>query len=268
LPLLPVLLPALLIALAEPLPLSVEAHLTLLDFLGGPPRLTGLDLFAVLAGIFLATAFYLARDLWRLMLGIAQAVRGRARPERRLLANFLLATLPSVALLALDPTLLAPDATAAAIGWATLAGAVLLLLADRLAMTIRRVEHMRIADALTFGLCQLVAAFPGVSRMGATMTAGRILGLERGEATRFALLLSLPALAGGLAILGYDLYDSGSLGFELRALLLGLVAFLVALSAIAWLFRWVARRSLTAFAVYRLLLGLFLLAVAYQPWRR
>ena len=88
-------------------------------------------------------------------------------------AAIVLASLPSAALLLLDPTLLAPEAMPAAVGWATLAGAVLMLAADRLAMTIRRVEHMRVADALTFGFCQLFAALPGV-RPEASIASTRI----------------------------------------------------------------------------------------------
>lgn len=267
-PLLPALLPAFILALTEPLPLSATAHLSLIELLTGRPGLEGIDLFAALLGMLLATACYFAPDIWRLLVGLVQFIRGRQRAEGRLLGHLLLASLPAALLLIADPELLAYSGAAAIVGATSLAGGLMLLLADRLAMTIRRIEHMRASDALLFGFFQLLAILPGASRTGATMTAGRVLGLERGEAARFALLMSLPSLLGISGLVGYDLLERDLLVFEATTLSVGVLTFLVTLAAIASLFRWLKRRSFMAFAIYRILLGLLLLAWAYQPWRR
>jgi undecaprenyl-diphosphatase len=263
LPLLPVLLPALILALAEPLPVSATAHLSLLEMFTDMSRLSGVDLLAALIGMLAATALYFAADIWQLMLGVWHTLRGRQRPQQRFLGLLILATLPAAILLVTDPTLLSPALPLEVTGWSTFAGGLLLLLSDRLAMTIRRIEHMRVYDALVFGFFQLLGLLPGASRTGATMVAGRILGLERGEAARFALLMSLPALAGTAGLVGYDLFSRDLLAFEPRALSVGGVAFVAAFLAIAALFRWLKRRTYVAFAIYRILLGLLLLALAF-----
>jgi undecaprenyl-diphosphatase len=123
--------------------------------------------------------------------------------------------------------------------------------AERVARQDRSETQLCLFDAVVVGLFQVVALVPGVSRSGATISGGLILGLDRVAATRFAFLLSIPALvaAGGLELpsaLGQD-------GIGAGALVLGtVVSFLVGYASIAWLLRFVAHHSIVKFVPYRL----------------
>ncbi len=148
--------------------------------------------------------------------------------------------------------------------WATIGFALVLYVADRSGMTIRRTEHMSFIDALLIGLSQVLALIPGTSRSGITMSMARVLGFERGEAARFSMLLSIPAIAGAGLLLGLDLVASGNARVGFDALLAAGLSFLVALGAIALLIRWLERSGFTIFVIYRLILGGGLLIWIYS----
>ncbi len=86
------------------------------------------------------------------------------------------------------------------VGNALVGFGLLLYGADKLGLTVRRIEHMTFGQALTIGIFQCFAVIPGASGTGITMTIGRVLGYERPDAVRFAFLLSIPILA---AVAGY-----------------------------------------------------------------
>jgi undecaprenyl-diphosphatase len=118
---------------------------------------------------------------------------------------------------------------------------------------------MTMKDALIIGLTQVVALVPGVSRSGATISAGLLLGLDRVSATRISFFLSIPALVGAGALEAGDALD-GDIGAG-QALVGIVVAFVVAYASIAWLLRFVAGHRITAFVPYRVGLGVLLLAL-------
>jgi undecaprenyl-diphosphatase len=149
------------------------------------------------------------------------------------------------------------------IAWATVLFALALYAADKAGGTQRRLGEMRVADALVYGLLQVLALIPGTSRSGITMTAGRLLGYDRSEAARFALLLSIPAILGAGGFAAVDLYDRGALALGLDALLAAVMAGAAAWAAIALMMRWLQRASFTPFVIYRLVLGGVLLVLIY-----
>jgi len=151
----------------------------------------------------------------------------------------------------------------AVIAWATLIFGILLFLADRMGMTVRRIEHLKLGDAVIVGLAQALALIPGTSRSGITVTAARMLGLERTDAARFSMLLSIPAILGAGTLKGLELYQAGDADLTGAALLAAGLAFITALVAISLMMAWLKRASFTPFVLYRLALGGFLLAVAY-----
>ncbi|MEV4740236.1 undecaprenyl-diphosphate phosphatase [Streptomyces sp. NPDC049555] len=114
-------------------------------------------------------------------------------------------------------------------------------------------------DGLVFGLCQAMALTPGVSRSGATISGGLFLGYSREAAARYSFLLAIPAvLASGL----FELKDAGE-GHTAwgPTALATVVAFGVGYAVIAWFMRFISSRSFLPFVVYRILLGLLLLAL-------
>ena len=132
---------------------------------------------------------------------------------------------------------------------------IVLGVADRVGRTDKVIKQMTLRDAAMMGGAQALALVPGVSRSGATLSMGRILGYERAAATRFAFLLAIPAVVGaGVFELkeipgGDNTYGWGP------TIVATVVSFVVGYAVIAWLLRWVTTRTYTPFVVYRVLLG-------------
>ena len=95
------------------------------------------------------------------------------------------------------------------------------------------------------------------------MTAARVLGMERSEAARFSILLSIPAILGAGSLKGYDLWKSGDAQLTNDVFLGAGIAFITALITIALLMAWLRRATFTPFALYRVVLGIALLAYSY-----
>jgi undecaprenyl-diphosphatase len=137
---------------------------------------------------------------------------------------------------------------------------LLLLVADRTAKLERDIDTIRPRDAALIGFAQALALVPGVSRSGATITAGLLAGFDRASAARYSFLLSVPAVVlSGLFELR-KIGDEGSAGF-LPTALATLAAFIVGYASIAWLIRWLANHSMVVFVVYRVALGALVIAL-------
>ena len=148
------------------------------------------------------------------------------------------------------------------IGWTTLIFGILLWAADRVADKLP-LENLGYGRALLIGFAQVLALIPGVSRSGICMTMGRAVGLNRVDAARFALLLSIPTILGAGALAGLDLYAAGDVQLEQDALIGGLLAFVSAWLAIIFMMRWLKEATFLPFVIYRLILGAILLSFAY-----
>ncbi len=149
------------------------------------------------------------------------------------------------------------------IGVALIVLGLVLLLAEQVGTRERPIEQIRTPDGLTIGLAQALALIPGVSRSGATITAGLFMGLDRTAAARFSFLLSVPAVVlSGLLELGTILTEDGEAA-SLGALALAtLMAFVSGYAAIAFLLRFLENHSTVVFVVYRVALGAVVLALA------
>ena len=119
-------------------------------------------------------------------------------------------------------------------------------------------------DGLVIGLAQCFSLIPGVSRSGATISAGLVNGLDRVTATRLSFFLAIPALtAAGL----YELKDVDPSVVGMGQLAVGtVISFVVAYASIAWLLRFVAHHPITTFVWYRVALGLVLIVVLGAGW--
>jgi undecaprenyl-diphosphatase len=137
---------------------------------------------------------------------------------------------------------------------------ILLYLADKFRPQRKKEADLTLRDGVYFGLAQMLALIPGVSRSGATITAGRAMGYTRESAARFSFLLSIPAIVlSGL----YELKDIGSDGSASwgQTLLATVVAFAVGYVSIAWLLKWLTSHSVLIFTVYRVVVGLAIFAL-------
>jgi undecaprenyl-diphosphatase len=150
---------------------------------------------------------------------------------------------------------------------ALIAWSAVMVLAESRATQVRKEQQTTLVDVLVIGVVQCIALIPGVSRSGATISAGLFRGLDRVAATRLSFFLSIPALVGaGL----YELKDAVKESVPVGSLVVGtVVSFVVAYASIAWLLRFVAGHRITLFVPYRLAVGgvlLVLLAIGtVQP---
>ncbi|HEY3016864.1 MAG TPA: undecaprenyl-diphosphate phosphatase [Nocardioides sp.] len=131
--------------------------------------------------------------------------------------------------------------------------------AERTAAQDREERQLTLTDALVVGAVQCIALVPGVSRSGATISAGLLRGLDRVTATRLSFFLSIPALtAAGL----YELKDVAGSDIGVGQTLVGTaVSFVVAYASVAWLLKFVAGHPISWFVPYRLMLGVALIVL-------
>jgi undecaprenyl-diphosphatase len=250
--------------LTEFLPVSSTGHLTIAEKLLGldvdDPAVTGYTA-VIQMGAIAAVIVYFAKDIWSIIrvwtLGLVKS-EYRGQLEHRMGWYIIVATIPVgvVGLLAKDlitGSLRSLWVVAVAlIGWS-----LVMWLAERVARQDRGERELGLTDAVTIGFAQAVALIPGVSRSGATISAGLFRGLDRVTATKLSFFMSIPALiAAGL----FQLKDAFSGDITVGVALVGVgVAFVVAYASIAWLLRFVAHHSVAWFVPYRVGLGVLLL---------
>lgn len=257
--------------LTEFLPVSSSGHLVLIPALfGWDDQGLAFDV-GLHGGTLLALLAYFWRD-WYVMFrtGLADLARHGARisnwrTDTRLLWLLALGSLPAgvVGLLFndwIEAHVRQPWLVAIMLA---LMGTVMLL-ADRLAANRRPIATVGMTDALIIGVGQALALVPGVSRSGATVTAGLARGLRREDAVRFAFLLGTPAFVGALLLKSADL--AALSGTEARDMLVGFAtSAIVGFVAIHFLLRWVRTRSLLVFVLYRYAVAILALAIgAYR----
>lgn len=250
--------------LTEFLPISSSGHLVLTSrVLGWEDQGVAIDI-AVHVGTLLAVIIYFWRDVGRVMAGTLRLATFRGGPDARLAIMLLIATLPIVIVGFLAKDLVETVfRSVELIAWATIGFALLLWFADRIGMTVNRIEHVGAVGALLIGLSQVLALIPGTSRSGITMTAGRFLGMERAEAARFSMLLSIPTIIGAAVLKGVEVWQAGdvALGYD-AASAIGL-SFVAGIASIAVLMRWLQTSSFGPFVIYRIALGILLLWWVY-----
>jgi undecaprenyl-diphosphatase len=119
-------------------------------------------------------------------------------------------------------------------------------------------REITVRDGILFGLAQALALIPGVSRSGATISAGLGMGYTRGAAARYAFLLAVPA------VLASGLFEARKIGDETNVawgptILATIIAFSVGFAVIAWLMKWLTTKSYLPFVIYRIGLGLLVM---------
>jgi undecaprenyl-diphosphatase len=247
--------------LTEFLPVSSTGHLTIAEKLLGlrvdDPAVTAYTA-VIQVGAIIAVLVYFARDLARIVSGwFAGVVRAEARtaPEYRFGWLILLGSMPiGIVGLAAKPLIEGPLRSLWVVAGALIAWSAVMWWAERSPTQHKGEEDLRLADVLTVGLVQCIALVPGVSRSGATISAGLMRGIDRVTATKLSFYLGIPALVGAGAL---ELKDALGEGVGLLPTVVGtVVSFVVAYASVAWLLRFVSTNRITAFVPYRVLLGL------------
>ena len=142
--------------------------------------------------------------------------------------------------------------------------ALLMWLGESVGKLEKPLTGISLIDSLIIGIAQAFALIPGVSRSGATITAGLFQGLTREAAVRFSFLLSTPLIAGAALLKAHELHKEGlPPGMQMPVLVGIIVSALVGYAAIAWLIRYLQSNSLRLFIIYRIVAGLAVIALAF-----
>lgn len=252
----------------EFLPISSTAHLAVTEkLLGYSLDDPGMVAFTVIIqiGAVAATILYLRHDIFRVAVAW---VRGLFEAEARG-ADYrfgwavILGSLPIgiVGWFFKDEV----ETMLRSLWWvaiALIAWSGVMWLADRTASQRRHEKAVNWRDTLIIGLVQCLALIPGVSRSGATMSAGLLRGLDRVAVTKLSFFLAIPALtaAGALQAATEYTHISTSVGWG-PTLVATAVSFVVAYGAVAWLLQFVAKHTYAVFIAYRVVLGVVLLVL-------
>jgi undecaprenyl-diphosphatase len=251
--------------LTEFLPISSTGHLILAgDLLNFNDERGKLFEIVIQSGAILAVVWeYRAR-----IAGVLSGL-GRERLANRLVLNLAIAFMPLAVLgllfkKAIEANLFKPVPVALAF----IIGAFFILWAEKREHKIRveTVDDMSPLDALKLGLAQAAALIPGTSRSGATIIGGLLFGLSRQAATEFSFFLAIPTLFAATA---YNLYKERALlnADDLGMWAVGFVsAFISAFLCVRWLLRYISSHDFTAFAWYRIVFGVAVLATAQFGW--
>ncbi len=252
-------------AVTEFLPISSSGPLILVPrFLGWPDQGLAFDV-ATHAGTLLAVLVYFRNDVIDLIQGF---LTGKPRSmhvdfaPRPLAWAIVLATIPAgVAGLLFKDWIAGEARNPVLIACTAIFYGLLLGWADRRGEKYREIGSMTAGIALLIGVAQALALVPGTSRSGITMTAALLIGFTRPAAARFSFLLSIPVTAAACAVEAVDVFrgavDPSQYGPMVLALVVSAVAgYLV----IAGLLAWLRRQPMTVFVIYRVILGLVILA--------
>lgn len=260
--------------LTEFLPISSSAHLRIAGEFLPSAQDPGATFTAITQlGTELAVLLYFRRDIVRIITrwfqqfgrqkGAHAEVIDRSHPDVRLGWLIIIGTIPIVIV-----GYFAQDYIRSVFRSLWLVAIVLIVfgiilgVVDLLAKREKSILDLSYRDGVIIGVAQMLALIPGVSRSGATMTAGRALGYTRPAAARYGFLLAIPAVFGsGL----YELVHSfgepeGAYGYAETGVAT-VVAFVVGYAVIAFLMRYIEKRSFLPFVIYRILLGATLLVL-------
>ena len=261
--LLQILLIAIVQGISEFLPISSSGHLILIPFLTDFPDQGPMIDVAVHVGSLLAIIIYFWRDVVGLARGGFASVGLADDPQQRRLFWWVVAgTIPAV-LLGLFLKLggyLESFRITDLVAINLIVYGLLLGAADHWGKQEKHFEDLTLRDAILVGIAQAAALIPGTSRSGATMTMARLLGYKRVEAARFSFLLAIPAVAGAGLLAMLDLIEASE-QMQFDALLAGVFTFLAAFATMAFLMNFLKRASMLVFVIYRVGLGVALLAV-------
>jgi len=254
--------------LTEFLPISSTGHLTVVEKLLGyqidRPDITAFTAI-IQVGAVLATIIYLRKDSVRIVGGW---FRGLTKPSERgagyrfgwavIYGSIPIGIVGILFQHQIETTL----RSLWIVGGTLIAFSAVMLFADRVGTQNRHEKDVSWKDTIVIGMVQCLALVPGVSRSGATMSAGLLRGLDRVAVTKLSFFLAIPALAAAGILQTAQQYDAISAGVGWGPTLVAtVVSFVVAYASVAWLLKFIARHTYTSFVIYRVLAGVVVLAL-------
>ncbi len=256
-----IILLAIIQGLTEFLPVSSSGHLLvtnrLLEAMGRPPVQDLVEVSIILhMGTLAAVLAFYRHEILRLL-----------GSDKRVAMLLIFGTIPAAVVGLLLKKGMPEEQSRLILENVLLAGfmfpvtALMLLWSARCATGDRDYRQLGWGQVFTIGLFQAVALLPGISRSGATITAGLGVGLRRDASAAFAFLLAIPAISGAGLLEGLDMLEKGSTGTSPGTLAIGFVVSMgVGFGALGLLIRWVQRGHLAMFAYYLLPLGIGVIA--------
>ena len=251
--------------LTEFLPISSSGHLRIVPALLGWEDPGAAFTAVIQLGTMAAVLVYFRRDLWRIAVAWLRELRtpwAQRSQESKLGWFIVLGTIPiSIFGVAFSDQIESGARDLYLIGSALILFSFVMLAAERVGKRERELDDMNVRDGVFVGLAQALALIPGVSRSGATISAGLFRNFDRAAAARYSFLLSVPAvvLSGLFELRDIDDGDGASVGATIIATL---VAFGSGYVAIAWLLRYLATHTLGVFVAYRIPLGVLVIVLA------
>jgi undecaprenyl-diphosphatase len=253
--------------LTEFLPISSSAHLRIVGALAGWDDPGAAFTAITQIGTELAVLVYFRRDIGRIITAWFGSLGGRRRgdPDARMGWLIIVGSIPIVVLgLLLQDRIETTFRDLRIVAIALVAFSLVLYWADAVGRKKLELDDLTARDGVIYGFAQALALIPGVSRSGGTITAGLFLGYTRAAAARYSFLLAIPAVLGSGFFQAYEALTGKIEGPPVDwgpTILATVLAFGVGLSVIAWLLRYLNRGSFTPFVVYRVVLGLLVLAL-------
>jgi len=250
--------------LTEFLPISSSAHLLILSQLFGWDDPGAAFTAVTQIGTELAVIIYFRKEIGAILRAWARSLtnaEARLDPDARIGWLVIIGTIPIAVL-----GLLFKDQieTVARNLWLVatmlILFGVILGVCDALGARVKTERELTVRDGVLYGLAQSLALIPGVSRSGATISAGLAMGYTRAAAARYAFLLAIPA------VLTSGLFEARKIGDETNVawgptILATIIAFTVGFAVIAWLMKWLTTKTYLPFVIYRITLGLVVMAL-------
>jgi undecaprenyl-diphosphatase len=253
--------------LTEFLPISSTAHLRIVPAFAGWPDPGAAFTAVTQLGTMAAVLLYFREDLLRISRAWLRSLRDpalRRQLDARIGWYIVLGTVP----IGIFGVLFKDQIETGArdlylIGTTLIVLGLVLFVAEKVGKRDRTIEQIRTRDGFVIGLAQALALIPGVSRSGATITAGLFMGLDRTAAARFSFLLSIPAVVlSGLLELGSILSgEEGESASAFGLIVATFLAFLTGYASIAFLLRYLTSHSTNIFVAYRVVLGVLVLTL-------
>ena len=250
--------------LTEFLPISSSGHLRIVPAFFGWDDPGAAFTAVIQLGTMAAVLLYFRRDLWRIAVAWLRSLRDpevRGDLDARMGWYIILGTIPIGILgLAFKDPIETKFRNLELIGTTLIVFGLVMLAAEAVSRRDRQLREITRRDGLLIGCAQALALVPGVSRSGATISAGLFLNFDRAAAARYSFLLSVPAVVlSGL----FELRHAGEGNLPIGDTALAtVIAFVTGYASIAFLLRYLVRHTIVVFVAYRVVLGVMVLALA------